>query len=132
MLRIFSPGINKMEHMAIGDEYLVRYPHGKPAILRLTVVHDDISRHAIRYTFIDLSGTKVHFTNSVVKSITFDRISPSLPLVENLFAANTITANTIAPGIPSPPESSLCLGLRRKNKSNKIKPNIQMVNPLNY
>ena len=114
-----------MDHMAIGDDYLVKYPHGKPATLRLAVVHDDISRHAVRYTFIDLSGTKVHFTNSVLKSITFDRISSSLPLVENYFAANTI-----APGIPSPTESSLCLGLRRKSNANKIKPNIQIANPL--
>ena len=117
--------------MAIGDDYLVGYPHGKPATLRLAAVHDDTSRHAVRYTFIDLSGTKVHFTNSVLPSITFNRVSlvsPSLSLIDRYFNDNTITASTIAPGIPSP----LCLGLRRKRNANKIKPNLQITNPLNY
>ena len=110
-----------MEGMAIGDDYIVGYPHSKPTTLRLAAVHDDTSRHAVRYTFIDLSGTKVHFTNSVLPSIRFDRVSPSLPLVENQFAANTI-----APGIPSP----LCLGRRRKGNTNKIKPILNFTNPL--
>jgi len=96
-----------MENMAIGDDYIVGYPRGKPSTLTLAAIHNATSRYDVLYTFIDASGMKVHFTHGVVhsqKGVKFSRSSttPKMRSIIDHYFAHSPSTNEKIQTVSSP------------------------------